>query len=66
MQYLDNHMLPGYAAVEAGQVTGYSSASMKRPRRSSAICLRCPAHAPMKARVAKLRLVESGSRTNGT
>jgi ribosomal protein S18 acetylase RimI-like enzyme len=23
MQYLDNHMLPGYAAVEAGQVTGY-------------------------------------------
>ena len=24
MQYLDNHMLPGYAAVEAGQVTGYT------------------------------------------
>ncbi len=23
MQYLDNHMLPGYAAVEADQVTGY-------------------------------------------
>src|SRR5580704_11200812 len=23
MQYLDNHMLPGYAAVEAGQVMGY-------------------------------------------
>ena len=23
MQYLDNHMLPGYAALEAGQVTGY-------------------------------------------
>jgi ribosomal protein S18 acetylase RimI-like enzyme len=23
MQYLDSHMLPGYAAVEAGQVTGY-------------------------------------------
>ncbi len=23
MQYLDNHMLPGYAAVEDGQVTGY-------------------------------------------
>jgi ribosomal protein S18 acetylase RimI-like enzyme len=23
MQYLDNHMLPGYAAVETGQVTGY-------------------------------------------
>jgi ribosomal protein S18 acetylase RimI-like enzyme len=23
MQYLDNHMLPGYAAVTAGQVTGY-------------------------------------------
>ena len=23
MQYLDNHMLPGYAAIEAGQVTGY-------------------------------------------
>ena len=24
MQYLDNHMLPGYAAVEAGQVMGYT------------------------------------------
>jgi ribosomal protein S18 acetylase RimI-like enzyme len=23
MQYLDNHMLPGYAAVETGKVTGY-------------------------------------------
>jgi ribosomal protein S18 acetylase RimI-like enzyme len=23
MQYLDSHMLPGYAAIEAGQVTGY-------------------------------------------
>jgi ribosomal protein S18 acetylase RimI-like enzyme len=23
MQYLDSHMLPGYAAVESGQVTGY-------------------------------------------
>ena len=23
MQYLDSHMLPGYAALEAGQVTGY-------------------------------------------
>src|SRR5208337_2437608 len=23
MQYLDNHMLPGYAALESGQVTGY-------------------------------------------
>ena len=23
MQYLDNHMLPGYAALEAGKVTGY-------------------------------------------
>jgi ribosomal protein S18 acetylase RimI-like enzyme len=23
MQYLDNHMLPGYAALEAGQVKGY-------------------------------------------
>ena len=23
MQYLDNHMLPGYAALEGGQVTGY-------------------------------------------
>ena len=24
MQYLDSHMLPGYAALESGQVTGYS------------------------------------------
>ena len=24
MQYLDNHMLPGYAALESGQVTGYA------------------------------------------
>src|ERR1035438_4731231 len=24
MQYLDSHMLPGYAAVESGQVTGYA------------------------------------------
>lgn len=24
MQYIDSHMLPGYAAVEAGQVTGYA------------------------------------------
>jgi ribosomal protein S18 acetylase RimI-like enzyme len=24
MQYLDNHMLPGYAALEDGQVTGYA------------------------------------------
>ncbi len=24
MQYLDSHMLPGYAAVEDGQVTGYA------------------------------------------
>src|SRR6516162_1180566 len=24
MQYLDNHLLPGYAAVESGQVTGYA------------------------------------------
>ncbi|MGA7859084.1 MAG: N-acetyltransferase [Terracidiphilus sp.] len=24
MQYLDNHMLPGYAALESGQVTGYT------------------------------------------
>ncbi len=24
MQYLDSHMLPGYAAVEGGQVTGYA------------------------------------------
>ncbi|MGD0731218.1 MAG: GNAT family N-acetyltransferase [Terracidiphilus sp.] len=24
MQYLDNHMLPGYAAVEDGRITGYS------------------------------------------
>src|SRR3974390_359881 len=23
MQYLDSHMLPGYVAMEAGQVTGY-------------------------------------------
>src|ERR1017187_5098246 len=24
MQYLDSHMLPGYAAVEDGQITGYA------------------------------------------
>lgn len=24
MQYLDNHMLPGYAAVDSGQIMGYS------------------------------------------
>ena len=24
MQYIDNHMLPGYAALEGGQVTGYA------------------------------------------
>jgi hypothetical protein len=24
MQYLDSHMLPGYAALDAGQVTGYA------------------------------------------
>src|ERR1700758_3970645 len=24
MQYIDSHMLPGYAAVESGQVTGYA------------------------------------------
>src|SRR5665213_3616292 len=24
MQYLDSHMLPGYAAVDGGRVTGYS------------------------------------------
>ena len=24
MQYLDSHMLPGYVAMEAGQVTGYA------------------------------------------
>ena len=24
MQYLDSHMLPGYAAVDAGRITGYS------------------------------------------
>ena len=24
MQYLDSHMLPGYAALEDGQVTGYA------------------------------------------
>lgn len=24
MQYLDNHLLPGYAALEGGQVTGYA------------------------------------------
>ena len=24
LQYLDNHMLPGYAALEGGQVTGYT------------------------------------------
>ena len=24
MQYLDSHMLPGYAAVEEGQITGYA------------------------------------------
>jgi ribosomal protein S18 acetylase RimI-like enzyme len=24
MQYLDNHLLPGYAALESGQVTGYA------------------------------------------
>jgi ribosomal protein S18 acetylase RimI-like enzyme len=24
MQYLDSHMLPGYAAIEAGQITGYA------------------------------------------
>ena len=24
MQYIDSHMLPGYAALEAGQVTGYA------------------------------------------
>src|ERR1035438_5963930 len=24
MQYLDSHMLPGYAALVAGQVTGYT------------------------------------------
>jgi ribosomal protein S18 acetylase RimI-like enzyme len=24
MQYLDNHMLPGYAALEAGQIIGYA------------------------------------------
>jgi len=24
MQYLDSHMLPGYAALEGGQVTGYA------------------------------------------
>ena len=24
MQYIDNHMLPGYAALESGQVTGYA------------------------------------------
>ncbi len=24
MQYLDSHMLPGYAALESGQVTGYA------------------------------------------
>ena len=23
MQYLDNHMLPGYAGLEAGRITGY-------------------------------------------
>src|SRR5579859_3591162 len=24
MQYLDNHLLPGYAALESGQVTGFA------------------------------------------
>src|ERR1700749_1111291 len=24
MQYIDSHMLPGYAALESGQVTGYA------------------------------------------
>ena len=24
MQYLDSHMLPGYAAVDAGRITGYA------------------------------------------
>jgi len=29
MQYLDNHLLPGYAALEAGQVTGHSAPGQK-------------------------------------
>ena len=46
MQYLDGHMLPGYAALEAGQIIGYVFCVYEETKAVIGDALRCPAPEP--------------------
>jgi ribosomal protein S18 acetylase RimI-like enzyme len=47
MQYLDNHMLPGFAAIEAGQVMGYSFCVYEETKAVIGDVFALPAKAPV-------------------
>lgn len=46
MQYLDNHLLPGYAALEAGQVTGYAFCVYEETKAVIGDVFALPGHSP--------------------
>lgn len=46
MQYLDNHLLPGYAALEAGQVTGYAFCVYEETKAVIGDVFAMPGHSP--------------------
>jgi ribosomal protein S18 acetylase RimI-like enzyme len=46
MQYLDNHLLPGYAALEDGQVTGYAFCVYEETKAVIGDVFAIPGHSP--------------------
>jgi ribosomal protein S18 acetylase RimI-like enzyme len=46
MQYLDNHLLPGYAALESGQVTGYAFCVYEETKAVIGDVFAMPGHTP--------------------
>ena len=50
MQYLDSHMLPGYAALEAGQITGYVFCVYEESKAIVGDVFALPGHGPGGAR----------------
>ena len=56
MQYLDNHMLPGYAALEAGQVNGYVFCVYEETKAVIGDVFALPGHARWRWRTDRLGL----------
>jgi len=55
MQYLDSHTLPGYAVLEAGQVTGFVFCVYEETKAVIGDVFALPACAPMEDRRTKSR-----------